>query len=359
MQADWELLITNLAGATVGAIDYPGDLKYTRRENDFCELEFKTLDPNDMNHLEILPHKRKIKAYRNNVLVFWGRIAEPLIVNQDGAVVRARDPFARLSGPAHDTYTFVNKTFQEIVEIVLDGETTWRARDIAYSGATLSTQFNCKLKPGQRIDEFFRSLCSSNPNTGSWFRMDANDDPANPAAMMWFDAADRVDNTQARWEYGADTLDNVTGFEIQHRGLCNRVYVYSKDDVVTVEDTDSIAEFGLVEKWFRRPGINDIDTLTKIAYSKLVVSPYTVGSFEPGPNGPALFDDFDVGDKCRTYFKMGTTMYYSANDMIPSTVELTIDDSGVENMAFGEGLKANRRSRTTRHSGLRIPMHRG
>jgi hypothetical protein len=268
--------------------------------------------------------------------------------------VKSHDPWGNLNAPAHDTYTFVDKTLKEITEEVLMGETTWRARDLAFGSETLSETFSCKLKKGQRIAEFIESLCSSNPTSGSWFRIDALEDPDDNGVIHFYDYNDRVDNAQAKWEYGSDTLDNTVSFQIEHRGLCNKVTVFGKLGLeISVQDNDSIDEYGLVEKMIRRPGVDDTETATKIAYSRLKVTPYTIGSFEPGPNAPQLFDDFDVGDLCRTYFQMsapnrltGNVMYYKASDMIPSRVELTIDNSGVENMAFGDGsLAANRHSR--------------
>lgn len=354
-QHRWDLLLTNLAGTVVGQIFDPVDLKYTRVESGACGIEFNTLDPTDLNLVQVLPHKRKVKVYRDNELVFWGKIREPLVITQDGAQVKAVDPWGSLNAPAHVQMDFTDDTLLEILTTIksVEGLVGYHPMNgIALAGTPAET-FTATLKMGQRISEFVESLCSSNPNSGSWFRVDAQDDPAEPAVLTCYDYTDRVDNAQARWEYGNATLDNVTSFQIEHRGLCNSVRVYYKGGWEEVQDLSSIDEYGLAEKWLRRPGVSDAATAVKIANSKIKATPYTIGSFEPAANAPALFDDFDVGDKCRTYFQMGAAkrisgevMYYQADDMIPSRVELTVDKSGVENMAFGDGaVSANRRDR--------------
>jgi hypothetical protein len=350
----WELLVTNMAGTVIGQIYDPVDLKYTRNESGACELEFNTEDPYDLTMVNLKVHKHKVKAYRDGTLRFFGRMLAPLKINESGAMVKCADPWHFLNSPAHDNYTFVDKTLQEIAEIVIGGETAYNTRDLAYGSETLATTFSCKLKKGQRIGEFIESLCSrGNPNAGSWFRIDALDDPSDNSVIHFYDYTDRVDNAQARWEYGNDTLDNCTAFEVEQRNLLNKVRVYYKGGYEEYIDTDSVDEFGPVEKWFRRPGVDDAGTALKIATSKIVASPMTVGSFEPAANAPRIFDDFDVGDKCRAYFQLtpknrlsGNAMYYSADDMIPTRVELTVDKNGVENMAFSDdSVHANHRHR--------------
>lgn len=354
-QHKWEILLTRLNGETVGAIMDPVDLKYTRVESGACEIEFNTQDPTDLNLVEVLPHKRKLKVYRDNALVFWGKIREPLIITQDGAQVKAIDPWGQMNVPAHLDYDFSGgSTLKEMLETIKLGEGLvgyhpFNNFDIV--GTPVLT-YTAHLKVGQRISEFIESLCSSNPNTGSWFRMDAQDDAGENGILTVYDYSDRVDTGAARWEYGNNTLDNVTAFQIEHRGLCNSVRVYYKGGFEDVQDSASIDEYGLAEKWLRRPGVLESATATKIAYAHLKVTPYTIGSFEPAANAPALFDDFDVGDIGHTYFQMsspnrlsGNVMYYKADDMIPNRVELTVDKSGVENMSFGDdSVRANRRN---------------
>lgn len=357
---EWTLLLTNLAGTVTGQFYDPVDLKYVRTESGACEIEFSTEDPQDLTLAQLHPHKSKVKAYRDGELVFWGKVMPGMKINQDGALVSARDPWYWLNSPAHEDYTFSGATLQEIAEIVLTAETAYNTRDLAFGSETLSTTFTCKLKKGQRIGEFLESLCSKgNPNSGSWFRIDALDDPSDNAVMHFYDFSDRVDNAGARWEYGNNTLDNVTAFEVETRSVLNKVRVYYKGGYEEVIDASSVATYGPVEKWFRRPGVDDAGTAAKIASSKIVPTPLTIGSFEPAPNAPSLFDDFDVGDKCRAYFQMkppnrltGNIMYYIANDLIPTRVEVTVDKSGVENIAFGDdSVHANRRNRrrTVRH----------
>ena len=355
-QHKWEILLTRLDGTTVGQLFDPVDLKYIRNESGACEVEFNTQDPTDLNLVEVLPHKRKLKVYRDNELVYWGKIREPLVITQDGAQIKSIDPWGAMNVPAHADYDFSSgSTLKDMLDIIKLGEGLlgyhpFNNFDIA---GTPAVEFTAKLSVGQRISEFIESLCSSNPNSGSWFRMDAQDDVGANGLMTIYDYTDRRDNGEARWEYGNNTLDNVVAFQIEHRGLCNSVRVYYSGGFEEIIDMDSIEEYGLAEKWLRRPGVSDGSTAYKIAASHLKVTPYTIGSFEPGPNAPSLFDTFDVGDLCRTYFQMnapnrmtGNIMYYSADDMIPNRVELTVDKSGVENMSFGDdSVRANRRNR--------------
>jgi hypothetical protein len=336
--ATWDIVLTNKAGDVTGVLDAPAGLKYTRRESDYNQLELGTLNSHDLNLIALHPYKTKLQAWRNNDLVFWGDIVDPITVTQSGAQVIAKDAFARLDAPTRTKYTFNDKTLKHIAETVIGGETTYGARDIAFGSETVTEIFDRQITKGQRMGEFIKTCCTVSPTGGSYFRCDALDDPDNPVAMHFGDGGDRTDNTGARWEYGTGTIDNVSEFVVEARGLVNRVYVYNNNQSVVVEDTDSIDEYGLVEKWYRRPGVNHIATLTALAYSKLQPSPFTVVSFVPTADGPKLFDDFDVGDKCRAYFQLdGESMVYSASNMIPVTVELTIDESGVENVNFSEG----------------------
>jgi len=365
-QHRWDILLTNLAGVTVGQIYNPVDLKYTRVVNGACEIEFTSNDPSDLNTLEIMPHKRMVKAYRDGVLRFWGKIQEPLVVNQDGAHVIARDPWAQLNIPSHADYEFTDETLKHCMELFKLGEGLLGYHPFNkfdFAGSPSNT-FHVITKPGQRLSEKLEGMASNNPLSGSWFVVDAQDDPDQPAVITVKDADQRLDNGQARWEYGNDTLDNVTDWEVHHRGLVNAVRVYYKGGFVEVSDTDSIEQYGLVEKWFRRPGVHDSATATIIAGKKLVTTPYTIASFAPGPNAPSLFDDFDVGDLCRAYFQMGppnrltgAAMYYKANDMIPGRVEVTVDTSGIENMDVNNPRANAHAKRLAKYSSRHHPWH--
>ena len=337
--ATWDIVLTNKAGAVTGVLDAPAGIKYTRRESDYNQLELGTLNAHDLNLIALNPYKTKLQAWRNNTLVFWGDIVDPLQISQSGAQVVAKDAFARLDAPTRTRYTFASKTLKYIAETIIGGETTYGARDIAFGSETVTETFNCQIKKGQRMGEFIKARCTVSPSGGSYFRCDALDDPTNPVAMHFGDGGGRFDNAECRWEYGEGTIDNVSDFQVESRGLVNRVYVYNNNQSVVVEDTGSIADYGLVEKWYRRPGVNHVDTLAAIANSKLQPTPFSVVSFTPTADGPKLFDDFDVGDKCRAYFRMAgdSQMVYSANNVIPVTVELTVDDSGVENVNFAQG----------------------
>jgi hypothetical protein len=336
--ARWDLVTTNLAGAVTGQIDAPSELKYIRRESDYCEINFNTLDPHDLNLIALHNQKCKIQAWRNGDLVFWGNVSDPLVITQDGAEVVAKDAFAKLQAPTRTKYTFDNKDLRYIAETVIGGETAWAPRDIAFGSEDVSdVLMDRQITPGQRMDEFLKACTSISTTTGAWFRMDALNDVDNPSAMHFGVGSDRVVST-ARFEYGPDTIDNVSEFQVETRGVINRVVVYNNNTHVTVQDTDSIDDYGLHERWYRRPGVNHVETLTDIAYGKLQPDPFSIASFTPTPDGPKIFDDYDVGQVVSCWFQLeGGEQHYKSTSVIPVQIEVTVDDSGIENIGFQEG----------------------
>jgi len=337
----WEVLLETSGGVVVGAFTEPRNFKYTRQENSFCELEFETYDVYDLNLVQASPHNRRIKAYRDGVLKFRGPLQTPLVINQDGAKIIARDYFATKAaqpdddGAAEYTATIYNITIDIFERMGIDAFIEVDTND---PGAAITR----KIKAGQRIDEFLKLSASTNPTSGLWFRIDPQEGSV-PNKITWYSYSERVPNAQARFEYGKTTLDNCQGFEIQSRRIINKVTVRGKGVSATVEDTDSQAEYGIHKLRLRRPGVDTASMATAVASKHLSPTPYTIGHFEPGPNAPKLFDDYDVGDKCQAYFKVGK-LAYLANDLIPTRVEVTVEN-GVENVAWGDDIVANKTRR--------------
>lgn len=292
------LVLVDLAGNAKAFLE-PDDIKVTRRWCGGSSLE-AVLDVRDSKADELVVASRALQFYVDGVIRFHGKIGEPLTSDQDNVNVVAGDPWEELTArtlTADETYTTQD-----------GGAIAWAAINAENVRSTVRLREGTVEATAPRTVTFTEGMSRADQVTalsqldGSFgFSLDAVDD--TPGVLAEFNALagfNRGELPGVRFEYGAGTLANCSGFTEQISRPRNRIVAQgqaladgSRPQAVA-EDTASQAEYGLWE-YVVSVESTDVAILQAHADAELRPLPVAVYSMTPTVEAPRLFHDFDAG----------------------------------------------------------------
>jgi hypothetical protein len=293
--AEWLLAVTDLA--TVNKLFLEGsDLEVTRDLNGGMSMTFG-VEARDAAIAELTVGRRAVKAYRNGVLRVHGRVWEPVRYGPEMVHFEVRDPWAVVRNRrVRDLVTYTATDAGDIAWALIalqNGYKTTRLREGANAN---SVNRDRTYDPGKLVGEAVEQLAGV--INGFWFRVDPVDGVAGTQAelVVLHPASGATKNVL--FEFGDDTTGGLEGFELQVLLPRNRVVARGGEGTVpaVAEDAASILANDLYEDEVSFTDVTVQTTLQQHADAELRANPIKTFTFDPGPTGPMLWDDFDVGD---------------------------------------------------------------
>lgn len=156
---------------------------------------------------------------------------------------------------------------------------------------------------GKREDEIIKELSAM--SGGYFFRVDPVDGvPGKMGTLRLLYPDAGTTREEVRFGYGADTVDNLTGFSKINMLPLTRLTVSSQDPeggriAAAAENEEASAQYGLFEDELAFTDVDDTTLLQATADAGLRPTPPVTITLTPGPNAPLLFVNFDVGDFVR------------------------------------------------------------
>jgi hypothetical protein len=296
-QATWAIDSTNLTPTRTAFLDIPSEFSYTRRINGYSECSGKIVSPSDWGKLDV--YTRTIRLWRNGVLRFAGQIMDPFAYEPDVQEFIAKDPYAALGHRRvnkliswSDTYT--DTMAWGLIDQANDLHTTF-LREASGNASTIQKSRSFHI--GDNIQEQIDTL-SDIPDS-FWFQVNPVEVAGLLGEFVTKADADLDDKTDTViFSFGQDLYDNCTHYRVEKGLIRNRVTVVGGKNVkpATVNSKASWTTHGLWEDERGHVTTKDADVLEHIARGRLITTPCRVFSMTPGPDAPAPFTDFDVGD---------------------------------------------------------------
>lgn len=327
----WSLVLTDRTGRNRAFVDSFESLTITAHLDGERSLALR-LHPRS-EALSEVGFNRVLKAYDGSSLRFHGQLWEPLDYSDDAVTVNARDPYAVFSRRrvrASKTYTA-----EDAGAIVSDRVTIqngFKATGLRMGTVQASVNRDRTYDPGKLESELIEQL--SDVERGFNFLVTPLDGVAGIYGELQIRYPDAGTTREAvRFEYGTDTLDNLSGYEIAYLLPTNRVVVASQLSAggrisQASEAADSVNEYGLLEEEYVYSDILVEATLLQHAEAEVRATPPMTVSLSPNLSAPLLFTDFDVGDFVRLRIEHGALDLYEWVRVLEAT--LTVDKNGAQ-----------------------------
>ena len=328
-QASWQFSAFDPnTGKTIDFLDCPSQTQYTRRLDDYCDLSGQIKQPEDF--FSVQPYSSGIQALRNGIPRFRGRVVEPFERGPRLRTFIAKDPFHNLYWRRVRKHVKYTDDPDEIAWNLIHLQNTYKdtglrsGTDRAW-GANVTRRFQA----GDIVSDEVKNLALTN-GEHFHFKINALYDESDPKAMAAFATFNRgLTLSAARFEFGGSTLENVEDYHIEYGQPINRATVIgerraareaigkdagdtgncmvgvakatpSKNPPITASYVagDSEHDYGLWEEEYG--GVNKPTSLAHlqgIAKTSLHPKPPRTITVTPNDEAPALFTDFDVGDR--------------------------------------------------------------
>lgn len=301
-QATWNIDAGNLSGTRTAFLDIPEGLTYVRRISGYSECEGTIVSPSDWGKLDA--YTRTVRLRRNGVLRFHGQVVDPFAYEPDKQEFVAKDPYYALGHRRVNKLISWSDTQPDVmawglIDQANDLHTTFLQEGTLRNGLTdRSKSFHIGDNLQEQID-----MLSDLPDS-FWFRVD----PLESGSVMgefstWADSDLDDKSDTVRFHFGQDNYDNCTSYRVEKGLIRNRVSVVGGHGTkpATVNAKSSWATHGLWEDERGHVTTKDQEFLDHIANSRLILNPCRVFSMTPGPDAPAPFEDFDVGDMVKLH----------------------------------------------------------
>lgn len=328
--ASWSFAIADRDLATVAFLTpFPDVVRYTRRENGYCEMVIEIRDRDDLNALESAVYSRVLRAWRNGVNKFNGEFVE-LRETADSWELVAKDPYYNLSWREVRTdVTYTAADAGQIAWNLIALQNGYELTHLRQGALDASANVTNTYKQGERIQEKIDYLAKSKEFL---FTIDAVEGVASVWAEIVVQFPGGTLQPEAKFEFGAGTLANCDDYLRESLTLVNRANVVGKDNiVVSAESGSSPALHGLWEASRGHVLTDDTAVLTDIAASQITDAPQYSIVMSAGPEAPQLFTDFDVGDTVPVLIRrVGRTI--EGNKRVREATVLLDPDSGAEEL---------------------------
>lgn len=332
--SDWSLVLTDLDSRNRGFPSEWDGIDITRRYGSYSELSFG-LHPEDPVCSEISPGDRAVKVYQDQNLRFHGRIWEPLEFGTEQVLVPCRDPFADFAWRRVQTSISPSQDAGLLAQDRVTQQNSYSPTHLRNGSCDLSVNRTIGVGVGQREDEFIQSLAAM--ADGFFFFINPVDGVPGTFAELEIRYPDAGTNREeVRFEFGEDTIGNLSKYKITQRFPRNRFTAASTGAngermERTAEDVDSIALYGRFEDEVVFHDITDSELLLAHARGEVTVEPPTSYTLTPNVNAPLLFRDFDVGDFVRLRIDHGSIDLFVWVRVVEAT--LHVDKNGVESLS--------------------------
>lgn len=304
---NWTVAITDLQ-SNARAVIRPHDLKLTRRLNSYATVTFK-LGVHEEFADELAVGDRAVKVYKNEILRFYGKIAEPLVEDKDWISVTAHDPFFFLSRRRLQAATTYSSTDAGTIAWSLISAQESRSPTRLRQGTIqASVSRDRSYIEGDIVAELIKNLAEV--DSGFSFLINPVDEV--PGVFGEFEVNWPLPgaDSSAMFGYGTTTVGNLSNYEAEYSLPTNRLRATGSVEGELVlsayrEDTASISQYDLMEDEKAFSSVVLIPTLDQHALENLQPQPiitYRVQIIAQSSGitnrifVPSLFTDFDVGD---------------------------------------------------------------
>jgi hypothetical protein len=344
--ATWKWALSSLPSASlpqqiVTFLAKPQEARYTRRRNGYCEVSATFVQSDDLIALEGAAYKYALMGYRNGILRFNGQIIEHRD-SKDQIDVVAKDPYYNLAWRRIQKDMGMNYEAGEVAARLIEQQNSYvraglyptsrttflrrgtiedaplTAQKREYEvGATVSDQIEYLSKVP---DSFVFVIGAVDGETDYMARFNAYVETADVVA------------TQAQFQFGQDTLENISDYQRSTIPLVTKANIVG--DLNKVASAESISGTTTYGRWEDERGqvlTKDDDTLLDIANEFVMDDPIYAISISPTAEAPQLFTDFDVHQKVPVVIeRRGATI---VGDKRVMSVTISLDpDSGAETM---------------------------
>jgi Polysaccharide lyase len=278
----------------------------------------------------------RVRVYRNGLLRFRGIMAALRETAGDDAILECTfmSPFWRLlgDGSSNGRFTGSNVSFTtvdagQIVKSLFDTANAASETGISTSG-TIETTAN------RTIDYVYKNIGQatvdlSQIEPGFDFEERPLEGPGPKLVELYIHSSQGV-MTNAVFQYGPHTIDNVTEVTRTTQPPANHVIVTGANDLVgEAIDNASITSYG---KWMEVVSASDISdqpTLDARAADHIRPLPVRVIGFTPDPAfAPIPFEEYDIGDTVTLHADRGNFQYDGQPRI--NSIQVNIDDTGEE-----------------------------
>lgn len=342
----WSAEITDL-NSVARSVFTPYSLQLIRRLNSYASVTFQ-VPALDENADQLLIAERAVKLYRNGVLRFYGKIAQPLQDDQEWIQVTAHDPFYFLSKRRlqSDT-TFTNIDAGQIAWSLINTQNGRSSTRLQQGTIQASVKRDRTYAEGSVISELITQLAEV--DDGFFFTVSPVDGMPGVFGQIEITYPLPGNDAQAAvFGFGDGTVGNLSGYSRVQNLPINRIRAIGVTVGETVldsykQDSTSVSRFDIIEDERSFSSVSEQATLDQHALSELDPSPPTtytmtiiqqssegIGGGDPPDLGgilvPALFDDFDVGDTVSLIIKHGRIDVLTTP--LVSTAKISVSDEG-------------------------------
>lgn len=335
--------------ANIGELSTAGGRRITYKRNAYSEAACAISHEDDIAALLWYTIRTSgmpvMTAYRNGVERFRGYLAPFQEDAEETSIMSLvfRSPFGRLvgDGPSAGRFLYpgagVNSAAEPLVYTAQDaGAIAYAllavanlnsATGLAAGSAELSMTRDRTYDSGQNIGEAITNL--SNVLDGFDF-VERFGVEYSPMAYLDIYASLGALQTNARFEYGATTMNNVRSLHRTVTPPANLIYVQGGSGMYSVyRDTTSIAQYGEWPLKDSRLDITQQATLDARAVALSRPSPSRTVQLAPDPLlAPRPWDDYGLGDTVNIYARRGALLEDTTARINAFTV--AIDEEGLE-----------------------------
>lgn len=297
------------------------------------------LDIYDPNGSEVLLGQRGVKFYRDGTLYLNGIMWEPLSFSNTGSIqVPVFDPYVYFGWRrvrAAKTYTAVDAATIPFDRISIQNG---YGNTLLVAGTSqVSVNRTLTVAPGQLEADIIGDNGLSGMSQGYFFKITPVDNVVGTMAQMditYPNAGATRENV--RFEFGANTLDNLADYYIEYTIPKNRITAAGTASTggrvaVPYEDTTSEGLYNIIEDEIAYSNISDTTLLSAFASAAVRVSPPVTYKLTPSINSPLLFQDFDIGDFVRLNIQDGPINIFTWVRIVEAT--LSVDKDGTETLS--------------------------
>lgn len=279
----------------------------------------------------------RMTAYRDGVTRFRGYLA-PFTEGADEACtlsLRFRSPFGRLLGDGGQAgrytapYLDYYATDAGAIAHALLTDTNVEGATGLVPGVLVASKLRDRSFDRANIGEQITNLTSV--LDGFDFTERFIDGVGSDYAALDIAPSMGVVQPLARFEYGPDTLANLTSVERTTSPPINRATVVGANGLVGVKDNaQSIAQYGLWPVLVTQTEVTEQQTLDDKAQALLRPNPVATVNMTPDPVlAPKPFDDYNLGDTVALYARRGALLI-DAPAIRVNGFTVVIDENGNE-----------------------------
>lgn len=326
----WNVVIADVGGFTRSFIEGIG-FQHTRRLNGWSDVRF-SLDTLDVRTVEVSVGERTVKAWRDGVLRFHGRIWEPLQDTASLVQVEARDPFAGLMARRVRTETVDNFTDAGLIGWnLINAQNAFTSTNISQGVIDTSVSRSRTYEAGKTVGEAIVQL--TEVEDGFFFTIDPDESVPGVYGLyrVKYPTSGSDRSASVRFEYGEGTQANIADYAISTLLPVNRITATGQQLTSSAEDVASQNQYGMYEQEKAFSSVTLQATLDEHAAAELRPAPIEVFSVTPNPESPLLYEDFDVGDLVGLTIRHGRINRTISARVTEATVN--VDDNSDERLS--------------------------